>query len=168
MIPPLALTALRAAAPYAVAAGVGFSVAWWLQGLRLDAAENATQKVQNDFDWYKTEQQRLKNDADRLAEKRRKEAEDEWNKRYAQLQADGEAFRRCVAAGKCGGLRQPVPACPAGSGIRVPPAVRPDEAGTNAVPLAGEPATPPVINDCAVTTLMLNQLQSDIEKQLIK
>lgn len=156
---------LRAAAPYAIAAAVGFGAAWWLQGVRLDAERNATAKVQTDFDNWKVEQQRLKNEADAKAEQRRKETQDEWIAKYEQLRRDGEAYRRCVAAGKCGGLRV-VPACPRGADSGVPAPERTDAPGADAVPPAGESA-PPVIEDCAMTTLMLNQLQADIEKQYV-
>lgn len=148
------LPILRMIWPYLLAASVGFAGAWYIQGLRVESAKN-------EFEAYKVEQQRLLNEANLAAEKRRKESSDEYRKNLGKLKEDGEAFKRCVAAGKCGGLLQHVPSCP---GSKVPTSIGTNGTSTNAVPSAGESA-PQVIEDCAITTLQLNQLQADIEKQ---
>lgn len=147
------LPLLRFIAPYLIAAGVGFSGAWYVQGVRLDAAHN-------EFAAYKTEQQRLINEATAKADKQREESADEYRKNVAKLKADGEVFRRCVAAGKCGGLS----GVPGGSGIKLSASGGIDATGTDTIPAAGG-STPQVLIDCAATTLQLNSLQSDIEKQ---
>lgn len=161
---------VKVALPYVVAAGFGFGVAWWVQGLNVAAAKNDRDKIANQYGNYKVEQQRLKNEAEAKAEQRRKETADEWARKYEQLEKDGNAFRRCVAAGKCGGLRV-VPACPGGPGLRLPAAGGADGGGGSAVPPPGEPAAqdeqdePEVIRDCAKVQLRLNELQADIERQ---
>lgn len=152
----LALEIWRRCWPFLVAAGIGFGSAWWIQGLNVRA-------VTNDFKEYQVEQQRLKNEAEEEQRKRQGETSSEYQKNVKQLESDvaaGNAYRRCVAAGKCGGLRA-VPSC---SGIRLSAAGIADGAGPDPVPAAGEPA-PPMIAECAATTLQLNSLQADIERQ---
>ena len=164
---PLVGTLIKSALPYTIAAAVGFGAAWWVQGLNVTAAKNDRDRIANQYGNYKVEQQRLKNEAEAKAEQRRKETEDEWARKYEQLEKDGNAFRRCVAAGKCGGLRV-VPACPGGPGLRLPAAGGADGGGGSAVPPPGEPAAqdePEVIRDCAKVQLRLNELQADIERQ---
>lgn len=147
------------AAPYVIAAALAFGLAWWIQGLRITSAEQ-------EFTSYKQKQaqiiQEAKDEADkqRLAEGKKY---DDMAKGLADEIAKGEVFKRCVAAGKCGRMSN----VPSGSGIRLPAASRVDGDSTNAVPLAGESAEEgaQAVNDCAVTTLMLNRLQSGIEGQ---
>lgn len=154
------LTMVRFILPYAVFSLVGFVAAWQLQGVRLDAAKNELAE-------YKTEQQRLKNEAEIAAEKRRKETANDYQTKLDQLDADHETYRRCVAAGKCGARVIRVPVMPDSAGLRVPPPGGSAEARADAVPVAGEVAAEDgILKDCARTTLQLNQLQADIEKQM--
>lgn len=154
------LTMVRFILPYAVFSLVGFVAAWQLQGIRLDAAKNELAE-------YKTEQQRLKNEAEIAAEKRRKETANEYQTKLDALEADHDTYKRCVAAGKCGARVIRLPNLPNGAGVRVPPPGGSAEARTDAVPAAGEVAAEDgILKDCARTTLQLNQLQADIEKQM--
>lgn len=154
------LTMVRFILPYAVFSLVGFVAAWQLQGIRLDAAKNELAD-------YKTEQQRLKNEADLAAEKRRKETANEYQTKLDALEADHDTYKRCVAAGKCGARVIRLPNLPNGAGVRVPPPGGSAEARPDAVPVAGEVAAEDgILKDCARTTLQLNQLQADIEKQM--
>lgn len=150
---------LLKAAPYALAAALAFGLAWWIQGLRITAAEQ-------EFTSYKQKQaqiiQEAKDEADkqRLAEGKKY---DDMAKGLADEIAKGEVFKRCVAAGKCGRVSN----VPFGSGIRIPAARSAHDLSADAIPLAGESAEEgaQVVNDCAVTTLMLNQLQTGVEAQ---
>lgn len=153
---PLVIKFFRYLLPYAVAFGLGFSAAFYIQGIRIQAAKN-------EFEAYKTEQQRLKNEAEIAAEKRRKETADEYERKLKELGSAYDGYRRCVALGKCNGL-QPMPGG-TGSGISAPG--KADGASANPVPAAGGVA-PEVIGDCMQTTLQLNTLQADIEKQYLK
>lgn len=154
---------LRFAAPYAIAASVGFGAAWWVQGVRIDAAKNDTAEVQNAFLTYHNEQERLALEKEREQIRRQEATTKDWKEKLDALKNDHEVYRRCVAAGRCGGLR-PVSAAPGGHGIRLSAASGTDDSGADPVPAAGEPA-PPVVLDCAETTLQLNILQADIEAQ---
>lgn len=160
------LELLRRFWPYlvvgAVAATTASGIAWKIQGLRLTAAEQ-------EFAQYKLDQAEAMNAASLIAEKKREDAANEFRKLKAKLNAEittGEVYRRCVIAGRCGGLSiQPV-----GPGIKVPPPGDSDGPGPNAVPSApGATAeavvVPQIVVDCTVTTLMLNRLQADIEAQ---
>ena len=149
--------------PYIVAFMLGATlaggVAWKVQGLRLTSAKQ-------EFAKYKLDQDAAEITKAKAADKQRKGASDEYDKLKTQLDAQitaGDVYKRCVAAGKCG-VRQST--C-SGSGIRLPTAVRTDEGGSDAVPVGQEGSAEgdPVINDCAVTTLMLNRLQMDVEAQ---
>lgn len=163
MIPVAALSVVRAAAPYLIAAGVGFGGAWWLQGLRVTA-------VEQEFTQYRQDQVEAKQKADEAAEKRRTQQEKDYaverQKLVTQIEA-GDAYRRCVAAGKCG--VRVVSSCPtSGNGISTPGLAY----GTGTDPIPVTPGTTPttgegdpVIGECAATTLMLNQLQEAIESQ---
>jgi hypothetical protein len=154
------LPILRLIAPYAIIFVVGFGAAWKLQGVRVDSAKNELAE-------YKTAQQRLKNEAEIAAEKRRKETANDYQTKLDQLDADHETYRRCVAAGKCGARVIRVPVMPDSAGLRIPPPGGSAEARPDAVPAAGEVAAEDgILKDCARTTLQLNQLQADIEKQM--
>ena len=81
---------------------------------------------------------------------------------YDALQAKKNELadlQRCIAAGKCG-----VCSTNNSPSIRLPSAGQSDATGSNTI-LAGLTGSTGVAEDCAVTTLMLNQLQSDIEGQ---
>lgn len=147
------LSFLRMAWPYLLAASVGFGAAWNLQGLRLDAANNK-------FDAYKVEQQRLINEAKEKADKQREESEHDFKLKLDKLKADGDIFKRCVASGKCGGMLGVSP----NPSPKLSPSGQPNATGADTVSTAGGDA-PQVVIDCAQTTLQLNQLQADIEKQ---
>lgn len=154
------LSILRLIAPYAIIFMIGFGAAWKVQGVRVDA-------VKNELAEYKTEQQRLKNEADLAAERRRKETANEYQAKIDQLDADHETYRRCVTAGRCGARVVRVPVMPDRAGLRIPPPGGSAEARPDAVPVTGEVAAEDgVLKDCARTTLQLNQLQADIEKQM--
>lgn len=154
------LTILRLIAPYAISAALGFGVAWQIQGLRVTAAEQ-------DLIDYQQDQEAARITAEKQAEKRRKETADDYRKKLEQLDTDYQTYMRCVAAGKCGARIVRVPALPNAAGSGISPTLRPDAAGANAIPAAGEVAAEDaVLKDCARTTLQLNQLQFDIEKQV--
>lgn len=166
MIWKLALSA----APYMICAVLGAGVAWEIQGIRLDAAKADVKKEQQKLTDYKNAQREAEILAAQEAEKRRKETIDEYAKKLDALGKDHDAYKRCVAAGKCGArtvrVRDVLPA-PGESGLRPPG--RTDAAGPDAIPVAGEVTEgAEVLKDCARTTLQLNQLQDDIEKQRVK
>ena len=153
------LPILRLIAPYVIIFAIGFGAAWQIQGLRVTAAEQ-------DLVDYKQSQAQAQIEAEKAAEKRRKETADEYQKKLDSLEHDHDTYRRCVAAGKCGARIVRVRDVPDGTGIRVPSAGGANAAGADAVPAAGEVAAEDgILKDCARTTLQLNQLQSDIEKQ---
>lgn len=138
-----------------IAAGLGFNAAWTVQGLRLEA-------VENDFSQYKLEQAAARVAAEEVANRQREETANEYRKLKEKLSA-ADAFARCVAAGRCGGLSVQA----GGASVKLPPAGRTVGAGPDPIPTTAGPAeeAPGVIADCTVTTLMLNTLQADIEKQ---
>lgn len=161
------LTIVRFALPYVVASAVGFSIAWGLQGLRLDSAKADVKVEQQKLTDYKNAQQAAAIKAAQDAEQRRKETINEYAKKLEALGKDHDAYKRCVAAGRCGAhvvrVRDVLPA-PGESGIRAPSGT--DAASTDAVPATGTvTAEDGVVTDCARTTLQLNQLQLDILKQ---
>lgn len=165
----LALVAFfRGAFPYLIAGAIGFSVGWWIQEFRVDRAQSETMEVNLRFTAYKIEQDRLRVQHGLDAEKRREETIKDWSAKYAQLQKDTEIFRRCVAAGKCGGLSN----VPGNS----PSLKLSGTLGIDATPKGNLPAatgatadeTPLVLRDCAADVLQLIQLQDDIRKQANK
>lgn len=145
----------------ATTAIAGFVLAWMVQSARLTEAEL-------DHEKYVVELKRKAVEEIAAADKQREETSREFAKRIAQVKADGDAFRRCVAAGKCG-VREPLPGTTC-TGPEVQPAGGADAAGADAIPSPGvaSAAAMSVVNDCAVTTLMLNELQADITKQLAR
>lgn len=161
------LTIARYVAPYAVCFALGFGVAWQIQGVRLDSAQADVAKEKQKLTDYRNRQREAEILAAQAAEKRRKETIDEYAKKLEVLGKDHDAYKRCVAAGKCGArivrVRDILPA-PGETGIRAPG--RTDEASPDAVPPAGTvTAEDGIVIDCARATLQLNQLQADIEKQ---
>jgi hypothetical protein len=144
----------------ALAFAVGFFAAWYIQGVRLDAAHNK-------FTEYKLEQERIVRDHNYHAAKRLQETSDGWAAAVEMLQRDRKAYERCVAAGKCGAFIVRVPVLSSDrEADDLPPAPGADGTGADAVPAAGGVAAPPaVLDECALTTLQLNALQSDIERQ---
>lgn len=156
------LTLIRQFWPYLVAFSIGASLAgssaWTVQGYRLTAARQ-------EFTNYQQEQTRVFQEAQHHADLQRNEANQAYERASQQLKNSvlaGDVYRRCVAAGKCG-MRQPATCA---GGIRLPPAGVADATRTDPVPATGDPAAAePVVGECAETTLRLNQLQADIERQ---
>ncbi|MFZ4537883.1 hypothetical protein [Propionivibrio sp.] len=128
--------------------------AWGVQTARLSSSKL---ELAN----YRIEQQEIVQRQIDVANKQRKDASDAYKAQSQQLALSikaGDVLKRCVAAGKCGVQQQPRDC----TGIRLSASISPDAASAQPVPLAGNDAA---INDCAVTTLQLNTLQADIEKQ---
>jgi multidrug efflux pump subunit AcrA (membrane-fusion protein) len=153
---------LRPFLPYlavaAVAGGIGWSGAWKIQALRLTAAEQ-------EFVQYKQAQLAASLEAERVAQKQREDAANDYEKQKSALAkqvAAGEVWRRCVAAGRCGRL----PDATACTGFRLPTPGELDGVRPDPIPLVtGSAEAMPVVTDCAATTLMLNRLQADIAAQ---
>lgn len=166
---PLVLLWLLGAAFAAGGAVVGGAVGW-VQGLRVEAAQLATGRVTQEFTTYRLEQQRLLQEANDAAEQRRLKDTERYlaaQDALAKALKDGDAWRRCVRAGRCGGLPDVPPAAQPAS---LPAQPANDVAGGGAIPPAGgtaapDPEGPPVIADCARVQLRLNQLQAEIEAQ---
>lgn len=134
---------------------VGGSSAWWVQGLRITSIKQEhTAFVQS----LKEQEQAAKDEADRQREKSAKEYAELERKLSDEIKS-GIVYKRCVAAGKCG-----VCSTNNSPSIRLPTASQPDATGTDSI-LAGLTGSTGIAEDCAVTTLMLNQLQKDIEGQ---
>ena len=157
--------------PYIVAAAVGAAISgkvvWEVQQFRINSAKRDTAKVEAEFEQYKADQIRMKAEFDRVAEKQRAVASEQFAKLKGDLTDEivkGDVYRRCVAAGKCGAIRVPVQSGCSAS-IRLPATGIAAGTGPDAIPVADESAAPQVVNDCAITTLMLNRLQADIEAQ---
>lgn len=156
----LIVGALRAAVPYLAAGAVGFGLAWQIQGLRVESVEIA-------FERYKIDQADAFIKAAEAADRQPKDSAHAYREKQAELDkqiAAGDAYRRCVAAGKCDAFIVRVPVGTACASDSLPAGAGTDAAGANAVPPGGAPA-PEVIDDCAVTTLRLNELQAAVEGQ---
>ncbi len=155
------LALLRAAAPVVIAALLGAGAAWNFQGVRLDAARNGLAAYQNGI--------REAVVAAREHEQTiNKESSDAWKRNMEALRADQDAFKRCVAAGRCG-VRVVTASCPADAAS---PAGRTDGAGGGAIPVDPrdaaqdrETAIGGLIEDCRKVQLRLNLLQENIEAQ---
>ena len=154
------ISLLRQFWPYIAAFAMGASLAggaaWKVQGLRITSA-------QQEFTDYQQAQTKLIQEAKDAADQQREQARENFTAAVKVLGADieaGAAYRRCVAAGKCGR----VPVQPTCADLRLPSAGRTDAAGTDPVPAARD-AAPQVVSDCAKATLLSNQLQNDIENQ---
>lgn len=157
---PLLIPLLQRAVPYIAAGALGFGFAWQIQGLRVESAEI-------EFERYKIDQASAFIAAAEAADQHRKESAHAYREKQSELDqqiAKGDAYRRCVAAGKCGAFRVRVPVGAACANNGIPPGARTDATRSDAVPPGGEPA-PEVIGDCAVTTLRLNELQAAVEGQ---
>lgn len=144
---------------FAAGAATCGSAAWWAQGLNVTAEEQKFTKYQQ------TQTALIQAEKDRATLQREKAGQD-YEKLSSILNDEINqhvVLQRCVSAGKCGVRNKPVPSC---TGIRLPTAGQSDDAGADAISLIASAAEEsPVVNDCAVTTLMLNQLQHDIENQ---
>ena len=158
------MTLLKPFLPYIAVAFVAFSAgfggAWKVQGLRITSVEQA-------FTEFKQEQVRIYQEAQDAADEQRVKAAEAFaakSEDLAKAIEAGDVYRRCVAAGKCGVRVLEQPTC--ATGVRLPATDSAHDPGTDAISLVARAAeADPVINDCAVTTLMLNQLQTDIENQ---
>lgn len=141
----------RSVAPAIVAAGLGWSAAWYVQGVRLQSARNALATVQN-------EHAAALNAAKEKANAQHDETARAWAAAVDHLR------RR-----RADGWLPVVPA--AGTGLRIPAAGRADAAGADTVPAAAGDAAQcladlaRVTADAQQTTLMLNELQRAIERQ---
>ena len=140
--------------------GVGAACFSWIGKLY-------TQKVEQEFTEYQQNQKEAFLRAKDEAQTQQEESNHAYRQKETELQAEmvkNAVLNRALSAGR---LR--LATC--SSGDPVQPAQRINEARTDTVSASGsittESATQ-VINDCAVTTLMLNNLQADIEKQLAK
>ena len=149
--------------PYVLVGAMSFSGAWYIQGLRLTAQEQT-------FEQYKIEEQKQSLEAIQDANKQRDLSSSQYSSAKSQLDAErntNAAYRRCVAAGKCGAIS--MQSCPSSQTNNSPPPNGTDAASTDTVPTTGQSAaeesTPPVVNECAGTTLQLNKLQEFIEGQ---
>lgn len=145
---------------FVLGGATGGSAAWWIQGLRITAAEQ-------EHTAYVQEQKRIFQEALDVSDQKREQASAAYERTSNDLQkaiSDGDVYRRCVAAGKCGvRVLKPTACAPS---IRLPTPAGTDETRSDAIPSsAGAAEEDPVVNDCAITTLMLNQLQADIEQQ---
>ena len=146
----------------------GFAAAWWIQGVRITRAEQALTDYKQSIKAQELEHAATANAQREFAEQQFKEEKNELNK---QIKA-GEAYRRCVAVGKCGarvsGVRD---SGSCSSSISLPSSDGVNGASPNAIPTfsgatENESESPnAVVNECAVTTLMLNSLQHSIENQ---
>lgn len=146
--------------PYVVTALISASAAWHVQGLNVRSAKL-------EFSEYKTEQQRLTNQANEAQLQRQAQTAREYQTQLSKLENDHEIYRRCVAAGKCGAVRVPVMA---GCGVagRLSSGAVLDENRPGAVPAAGGTApevSPDLLTDFARCVLQINMLQADIEGQ---
>lgn len=141
---------IRLLAPYLVAAGVGFSSAWFIQGLRLTSAEQ-------DFVDFKQELTLAQIAAEKKQQKRQKETSDAWAKNM-------DALRAAYRSGW-------VPKLPSGSGLALRPATRAYAAGEAAVPASSGVEDQCLADfeqlmlDAAELQLQLNALQNDIKAQ---
>lgn len=146
--------------PYAVCAAIAAWAAWQMQGVRITRAEQALVTLQQE-----QEQERIALQSAAAARQRRAETTyleqlDALNKQVK----DGDALRRCIAAGKCGVIVRNASSCAGGvQAVEVH-----DGNGGGSVPSTGEFATEvsaEVVNDCAKVQFRLNRLQSEIEDQ---
>lgn len=159
------LTIARYAVPYALCIALGFGLAWKIQGARVAVLKSDVKAEAQKLVDYKQAQIQAQIEAEKAAEKRRKETADDYQAKLDALGKDHDTYKRCVAAGKCGAVR--LPSMPNGSNGGISAPVRPDADRADAIPAAGTVAAEAeVLKDCARTTLQLNQLQLDIEKQI--
>ena len=164
---PFALALLKRLIPFAIAAVIGFGMAWAIQGLRITAAEQEVTAAEQAHKDYVQQLTQESQDAKAEADRQRDQAQRDYAAASKQLEdaiARGDALSRCIAAGKCRGMpKQPV--CASSPAAPVSPASGVDEDVADAVFAAAAVADEGVIADCARTTLQINQLQADIKAQ---
>lgn len=162
-----ALDLLKRLVPFAIAAAIGFGIAWVIQGLRITAAQQETVTAEQAHKDYVQQLTQEAQDAKDEADRQRDQARRDYATASSQLEdalARGDALSRCIAAGKCRGMpKQPVCADSSTASLQAPIGV--DDAGADAVFTAASVADEGVIADCARTTLQINQLQADIKAQ---
>jgi hypothetical protein len=123
-------------------ASVGFMLAWYIQGVRLNAAK---QELVAYKQAATAQKQAEKDRTDKINE----ETSNDWIKNL-------DALHQCYKSGRCG--VRPGPGGMPSGGISAP-AKPSDAAGTNSVP-----APERVAEECAYTTLQINSLQTWIER----
>ena len=164
---PFALALLKRLIPFAIAAAIGFGMAWAIQGLRITAAEQETVTAEQAHKDYVQQLIQEAQDAKDEADRQREQAQRNYATASQQLEdaiARGDALSRCIAAGKCRGMpKQPVCAGSSTPGLQAPSGI--DDSSADAVFAAASVADEGVIADCARTTLQINQLQADIKAQ---
>ena len=153
--------------PVAISAAAGFAIAWWIQGLRVTAAEQEVTAAEQAHKDYVQQLTQESQDAKAEADRQRDQAQRDYAAASKQLEdaiARGDALSRCIAAGKCRGMpKQPVCAGSSTPGLQAPSGI--DDSSADAVFAAASVADEGVIADCARTTLQINQLQADIKAQ---
>lgn len=161
-----------ALAGFVAGIGVGGSAAWWFQGLRVAHAQNETAKIKGEFEAFKIDLKRQEVENAEKAQQESAKNGDDFRRLKNELEKqiqDGEVFKRCVAAGKCGARVVRVQSCNTGcSSAGIAPRPGANAIGTDSVPLAGgstEEGCQALANDAAKTTLILNKLQERIESQ---
>ena len=163
------LSILRVIWPYllcfCIGSAGGFNVAWYIQGLRVTS-------TQQEFSVYKTKQAETLAKQEAISKAQQDKDGYEYEELKAVLQKEqnsNSVWKRCIAAGKCGTLTGVLPRSCSTEGTIQTTAVS-DGPVSDSVPIVGgttekESEAPPLINECAITTLMLNQLQKSIESQ---
>ena len=163
----IALALLKRLIPFAIAAVIGFGMAWAIQGLRITAAEQEVTAAEQAHKDYVQQLTQEAQDAKDEADRQREQAQRDYATASQQLEdalARGDALSRCIAAGKCRGVpKQPVCAGSSTPGLQAPSGI--DDSSADAVFAAASVADEGVIADCARTTLQINQLQADIKAQ---
>lgn len=139
---PMVIQFFKWALPYGVVFGLGFCAAWYVQGLRVQSAKQELVSFQQAATAQK---QAEKDRTDKINE----ETSNDWIKNL-------NALHDCYKSGRCG-VRPSAGGMPSG-GLSAP-SVKPDAAGTNAIP-----APERVAEECAYTTLQINSLQTWIER----
>ena len=146
---------------------LGFTAAWQVQGLRIDAVNNDKEELRLEFDsWRYSLQQQEADLATQRATIRQTESikyEELKNELEKQIKS-GDTYRRCVAAGKCGVRVQHVQTGSTCTINSVQTSNGTDATSTDTIPIAGD-STAEVVADCARTTLQLNMLQESKTNQ---
>lgn len=148
MIPPALLAIMPRLAIGAAVAAAGWSAAWWVQGVRLQAVRNELAAERN---------------ATTLALAR---ATEKANAQHDQTAAAWAAAVDDLRRRRAAGWVPNVPATSAGRDL--PTAGRADDAGPDAVPSpagTAPAADAALIADCQMATMQLNALQEAIERQ---
>lgn len=154
---PLTLMKLKSLLPYAIAAAIGFAGAWYIQGIRITAEEQACTEFKQA---QKTKAQEAK-DAEDTRRDKQSETDAKQKELLERAISVGDTYKRCIDAGKCGRVRNPTTCTNSTPGISAPAGI--DAAGTD--PVLTAEGTPEVVADCSRSTLICNQLQNFIAGQ---